>query len=156
MKYFLTSFISASLLIGLFKIEAKSAKPPVQVVEAFLPCSHEIFWWAVMQAESSGNPRCVYHESFGIDSLGLFQVSFEDAARYACPFKTREDAFDPLKNTICKDLIVERLRKLHPTESWSRVLGRYWSSLRDKSWGKEYSGYKHFKAYALQKGCQIP
>ena len=107
-------------------------------------------------AESGGNPKTVYHESFGLDSLGLYQISFEDAARYNCPFKKREDTFNPDLNTICKDLIEDKLKAKYPEENWSKSLGRYCSSLRRKEdWGKDYPGYLNFKKFAAQRGCVI-
>ena len=157
-------------LILTASVFAKSAKAPVKIVDAFYPCDYSVFWWAVKMSESSGNRFAVYHESFGEticpyhnkfghDSLGLYQVSFEDAkgTRYSCPFKTRDDTFLELNNTICKDLIVDKLRAKYPEWSWSKSLGQYWSSLRRKEdWGRDYPGYLNFKAFALQKGCRIP
>lgn len=125
--------------------------------EDFYPCGYDVFWKAVMQAESGGNSHMIYHESFGIDSLGLYQVSFEDAARYACPFKTRDDAFDPLLNTICKDLIAEKIRKRYPNENVWQAMGRYWSTLRHpKYWpGYRTQPFENFKAEAKKLGCEI-
>lgn len=123
---------------------------------SFFPCEESVFWRAVMMAESSGNPKAVYMESWGEESLGLFQLSVSDSTRYQdCP-KTREELFDPVKNTRCKDSIASTLRSKYPTESWSKVLGRYWSVVRRAEyWGKDSPGYKNFVSYAKSYGCEI-
>jgi hypothetical protein len=121
----------------------------------YLPCSEEIFMWALAEAESGHNARTVYRESFGVDSVGWFQVSFEDAARYGCQFTVKEDLFDTNRNTDCARRIMKRLDEKYPSENYSRRYGRYWSALRDESWGKVYSGFTRFKAAALSKGCRV-
>ncbi len=128
------------------------------MADIFYPCSEIDFWFAVMIAESGGNPRAVYMEAWGEESLGLFQLSVSDSKRYAdCP-NSREALFDPAINTKCKDSVIKKLRYLHPSENWSQVGGRYWSVLRHPTyWPKARTQpYLNFKKYALSRGCMIP
>jgi hypothetical protein len=132
-------------------------KPAVKEPPAFYPCEYETFMWAVMMAESGGNPRAVYMESWGEESLGLYQLSVSDSKRYAdCP-SSRDALFDPILNTKCKDSVIKKLRYLHPDENWSQVGGRYWSVLRHPTyWPKARTlPYLNFKKYAASKGCII-
>jgi hypothetical protein len=127
------------------------------VVKSFYPCDESVFWWAVMQAESGGNPLHIYNEPppLNQESIGLFQLSTTDSS-YGCS-KVRADYFDPKKNTACKDLIVKGLRAKYPSENWSQALGRYWSTLRSpKEWpNARTEPFKNFKYYAEKKGCEI-
>lgn len=108
-----------------------------------------------MQAESGGNSRLIYHESFGIDSVGIYQVSYEDAFRYQCPFKTKEDLFNDKLNTQCKDLIAAKL--IAQGGNWSQALGKYWSTLRSpEAWpDARRKPFEDFKKYAAQRGCKL-
>lgn len=154
------------LFCALLLVGCESNKPIEE--KSFLPCEYSVFWEAVKLAESGGNrfevyheklgdKWCPYHNKIGIDSLGLYQVSFEDGVRYNCPFMKRDDAFNPDLNTICKDLIEDRLKSKYPNGTWSQALGMYWSSLRRaEDWGYDYPGYIRFKKYAADLGCMIP
>lgn len=126
--------------------------------DGYLPCGDSVFWWSVMMAESGGNPRSVYHEPppLNEDSIGLYQLSVSDSKRYpGCP-TTKNELYDPVLNTKCKDLIAAKLRKLYPHDNWSASLGKYWSTLRRKpEWPKDYSGYLSFKKFAATKNCVI-
>jgi hypothetical protein len=152
-----------------------SCKGTPAPIDSFYPCKYEDFWWAVSMAESGGNPKSVYHESFpkdkwcphhnkmGMDSLGLFQVSFpEDRDRYQCPFNNRDSAFSAVLNATCKDLIAEKLKANNPNKNWSQVLGLYWSTLRSytdwKKWHEDnpnHHGFDDFRKFAAQRGCVI-
>jgi len=132
-------------------------EPPVP---SFYPCEEEVFWWAVMMAESGGNPKTRYVESTGEVSGGLYQLSVGDAGRYGCTFGSEADLYDAKKNTDCKDKIAAKLRAKYPTEKWSKSLGRYWGTMRSKEEWPEYfvkypnhNGYKNIQKYAAQKGC---
>lgn len=109
-------------------------------------------------AESGGNPKAVYMEPapLNYESIGLFQLSPEDHRGYPKCSDKREDYFDPVKNTECKDAIVEKLRAKYPSLGYQLALGKYWSCLRGPEWGdKQRSGFNRFKSYALQKNCVI-
>ena len=130
--------------------------PPKKQV-SFLPCREDIFWWAVRWAESTGNPRSVYMESWGEESIGLYQLSVSDSTRYAnCP-STREELFDPVKNTACKDSIAKTLRAKYPNLSYQLVLGKYWAVMRGPDWKDKMrtQSWNNFRKYAQQKGCMI-
>lgn len=124
---------------------------------SFYPCDEDVFWWAVMQAESGGNPLHIFNEPppLNQESIGLFQLSTTDSS-YGCSSK-REDYFDPVKNTDCKNKIAAKLRSKYPHENWSQSLGRYWSTLRTpKDWpNARTTPFKSFKYYAGKKGCIV-
>lgn len=137
-------------------VTACKNKTAVISSDSFYPCDPIIFWEAVKWAESSNDPMTKYMESWGEASLGLYQVSMSDAKRYGCPFEKESDAFNELKNTVCKDLIVEKLRHNY-TGNWSEVLGRYWSTLRrEKEWpNSPRKPYNNFTSEALKLGCKL-
>ena len=154
-------FTVISLLLSGFA----ARKPPVNdpPVPSFYPCEESVFWWAVMMAESSGNPKTRYVESTGEVSGGLYQLSVGDAGRYGCAFKSEADLYDAAKNTDCKDKIAAKLRSKYPTEKWSKSLGRYWGTMRSKAEWPDYhkkypthKGYLNIQKYAARKGCVIP
>jgi hypothetical protein len=130
---------------------------------SFYPCEPNVFFYALMMAESSGNPKTRFVESNGEVSGGLYQVSVGDAGRYGCNFKTEADLYDPVRNTDCRDKIIKKLRERYPTEAWDESLARYWGTLRSKAKWPDYHkrypnhrGYINFQYYAKQKGCVIP
>lgn len=134
-----------------------SCKPKDKSAE-FYPCKSESdFFYALMQAESGGNSHSIFNEPppLNQESLGLFQLSTTDSSR-GCSSK-REDYFDPVKNTQCKDLIVKDLRARY-SGNWSQVLGRYWSTLRHPTYwpNARTEPYLNFKRYAAMRGCLIP
>lgn len=140
------------LIVLIFLISCATNKKTT----SFYPCDESDFWWSVMQAESGGNPLHVYNEPppLNQESIGLFQLSTTDSSR-GCSSK-REDYFDPVKNTQCKDLIVKDLRSKY-SGNWSQVLGRYWSTLRTpKDWPSARTApFQSFKYYAAKKGCVL-
>ncbi len=110
-----------------------------------------------MQAESGGNPLHVYRESWGENSVGLYQLSPSDSTRYKdCP-NSEAELKDGAKNEKCKDSIVRTLRLKYPNENYSQVLGRYWSTLRTpKDWPSARTApFQSFKYYAAKKGCVL-
>jgi hypothetical protein len=140
---FIFLFCAKSLAFG--------SKKPV----SYLPCDEKDFWWAVMMAESGGNPKAVYMEAWGEESLGLYMLSVSDSKRYKdCP-DSREALFNPIINTKCKDSIFNTLRKRYPDKNVWEVGGMYWSTLRNPTYwkNKPLKPYKNFKYFAAKKGC---
>ena len=126
---------------------------------SFYPCPYEDFMWALEAQESNHNPRAVYMESFGVESLGLFQVSLQDkGSRYKCNFTDRESVFDPKKNRDCADKILARLRVEYPNDNVWQMGGRYFSTLRHPTYwpSARKAPFEGFKKYAAQRGCTIP
>jgi len=153
----ITLIIASLLLTGFAARKPVVKEPPAP---SFYPCEEEVFWWAVMMAESGGNPKTRYVESTGEVSGGLYQLSVGDAGRYGCNFRSEPDLYDAVKNTDCKDKIAAKLRAKYPTEKWSKSLARYWGTMRSKEEWPEYflkypthNGYKNIQKYAKQKGC---
>ena len=98
---------------------------------------------AVIIAESGNNPKTVYKESTGIDSIGLLQLSYTDGANYKIKMG---DLKDPKDNLVAGVKIMGALTKNLDSSSCSffKNAGRYWSTLRTpdcwkparlKSWG---------------------
>lgn len=94
------------------------------------------FMAAVVHYESSFNPKSVYHESFGVDSSGLFQLTKKtDNPNYGCTFIDERDVQDPIKNIDCAAKIFKKLIARdgvvtnHTGTSW-KASARYWSVLR--------------------------
>ncbi len=75
-------------------------------------CGEKLQWWisfisAMADEESGFDANQKYTEKFPDSkgnrqvSLGLLQVSLDDAGIYGCEFKTEADALDPRKNLEC-------------------------------------------------------
>lgn len=102
--------------------------------------------------ESGYNPLSVYHEPppLGVDSIGLFQLSYEDQQNYDLPIaisKSNNDLKNALINIdvavfIMKQLVVENGRIAGKVDGKWQGLARYWSTMRD---GKEsFAEIKHY------------
>jgi hypothetical protein len=156
-------YIIHFIVFSLTAFGMSAKKPPVKE-SSFYPCSEEVFWWAVRWAESSNNPRAVYMEAWGENSVGLYMLSASDSKRYKdCP-STEEELKDPVKNEKCAMSIAKTLRAKYPAENWSQVLGLYWSTLRARNEPKwatwraknpKHNGFDNFVKFANQKGCVI-
>lgn len=148
-------------ILPLIFLMAMASKAPTP----FLPCSDEIFWFAVRQAECNKKekkyPRCVYMEDWGEESLGLYQLSVSDSKRHQnCP-SDREKLLDPTLNEKCKNQIAADLIRDNQG-NYSQVLGKYWSSLRsNKDWEQfhktypKHQGWNNFVNEAASRGCTI-
>lgn len=81
--------------------------------------------------ESGFDPNQVYRESFGVNSIGLLQLSVSDKA-YGCAFKAEADVKDPKKNIECAVKILKKWVPADEVISNSKNKGgaRYWSVLR--------------------------
>lgn len=95
---------------------------------------------AMARFESSWNPHTIYHEPppLGVDSVGLLQLSYEDAAYYDLEPLSREakSLEDPLVNLRCGVEILAHLLtrdRVVATGRRSRSRGgaRYWSVLQE-------------------------
>lgn len=97
---------------------------------------------AIAYFESGYDPRSVYKESWGEDSLGLYQLSVPDALPW-CKH-TREDLFDPITNIDCAvplmAELVERDKVVTAGINGKTAKGaaRYWAVMR----GGTYPGHK--------------
>jgi hypothetical protein len=128
-----------------------------------VPCGTEPFLKAVINAESSFNNASYYKEPapLNVYSIGLFQLSFHDAANYGIKdfLKAEKDLENPVKNIYLAMLIMNRLQTKYPAENSWESLGRYWSTLRDDKYpkwkGKNQSGVKRVKKYLSECGCII-
>jgi hypothetical protein len=98
-----------------------------------------IKFWAelligVAQCESGWNPHDIYHESFGVDSVGLLQLSYEDQANYKIEHLDRaaKSLEDPLVNLRCGVKIFATLVSKYKTITDSSYHGaaKYWATLR--------------------------
>jgi hypothetical protein len=149
------------MILILTVFACKTSSPPLsngaETADIF-PCGKDTFFYALMMQESSGNPRAVYMESFGVESLGLFQVSLQDKGpRYKCNFTDRESVFDPIKNRDCAEKILAKLRIEYPNDNIWQYGGRYFSTLRHPTyWPKARTQpYLNFKKFAESRGCKL-
>ncbi|MGC2697161.1 MAG: transglycosylase SLT domain-containing protein [Candidatus Angelobacter sp.] len=92
---------------------------------------------AIVRFETGYNPNTVYHESAGIDSVGLLQVSYENEGYYGLERLDRkaDSLKDPLVNIRCGvrifSVLVSRDAVIASgTGSSSRGAAKYWSTLR--------------------------
>ena len=119
-------------------------------VEAFLPgygqldLASQIKFWAelviaIAWFESKWNPNDIYHEPapLNVDSVGLLQLSYEDAKPYHLePLdRTEKSLQDPLVNLRCAVTILATLvsqNKVVEYSSGKKFGGasRYWSVIR--------------------------
>ncbi len=101
------------------------------------------FFVAMSWYESAWDPRCVYHEPppLSVDSIGLLQLSYEDARVYDLEPLDPRDAEHSLKNPVvnlrCGVAILARLvARDHVVTQTSgrshRGGARYWSVLRPR------------------------
>jgi len=92
---------------------------------------------AMSRFESKYDPTAIYPESFGVDSIGLLQLSYENETYYRLERLDRSarSLEDPLVNIRCGVKILAVLVKrdgviASGTGSSSRGGARYWSTLR--------------------------
>lgn len=90
---------------------------------------------AISLFESAYNPKSIYHEPppLGVDSIGLFQLSYEDNMKWCPMSRAKSNLTDPLVNIDCaipemavliaKDGVVAMGGK----GTARRGLARYWS-----------------------------
>ena len=64
----------------------------------------EMAYW-----ESKFDPAEAYHETFGLWSRGLFQLSYVDGGRYGCDFTDEISVHDPKANIQCAVRIAVKL-----------------------------------------------
>ncbi len=89
--------------------------------------------------ESAFNPHSVFHEPppLGVDSIGLFQLSYEDKMTWCTMDRGNRTLEDPLVNIACAVPKMARLVKKDGviaqghSGSTSKGLARYWSVMRD-------------------------
>lgn len=84
--------------------------------------------------ESGFDPNQVYRESFGVNSIGLLQLSVSDNAYGSgCAFRTESDVKDPAKNLKCAVTILKKwvMRDGVIQNSANKGGARYWSVLRN-------------------------
>jgi hypothetical protein len=101
----------------------------------------------VAYKESSFNPNTVYHESFGVDSIGLFQLSYEDKPNYpdVCAWTALKD---PIQNIQCgvgvaaKWVGRDKLLTQGTSSKTAKGMARYWSTMRTNS-----SAYSYIKGF---------
>ncbi|BCM92336.1 hypothetical protein IAD21_04215 [Abditibacteriota bacterium] len=104
-----------------------------------------VFWAELVigmaKYESSWNPHSIYHEPppLGVGSVGLLQLSYEDAQNYEFPdiLKPAQKSLeDPLINLRCGLVILshwlakDKVVASGSTSSTSKGGARYWSVLR--------------------------
>lgn len=138
----------------LFSITAFSfGAKPVKVPPLF-PCP-SVFRQALRQAESGGNDKQIYEESDGTLSIGRYQTSLSDKQVYGCPYNSMADMFNGEKQEQCLTLILAKLDRLYPDESWQLRWGKYWAVLRGPEWGKEMrpTAWRNFTKALASKGC---
>lgn len=102
--------------------------------------------WATMAVkiayyESSWDPNNVYHEppSLGVDSIGLFQMSYSDSLPWCILNQGSNSLKDPLNNIKCavnemaklvsKDGIIASGWTTHAGAGQGKGLARYWSTM---------------------------
>ncbi|MFM9435631.1 hypothetical protein ACFDR9_002701 [Janthinobacterium sp. CG_23.3] len=109
-----------------------------------LSLEHQLKFWAellvaIAWRESAWEPTAIYHEPapLGIDSVGLLQLSYEDAVNYTLePLDRAAKSLEqPLVNLRCAVVIMASLvsrDKVVASSSRNRHAGgaRYWSVLR--------------------------
>jgi len=154
--------IHFTLILSTIMFCGLSARKPVVKEPAFYPCSEEVFWYAVMMAESGGKPDTCYREKGGTLSCGLYQISLPSSKAYGCLFKEHKDLLNPQLNTDCKNRIAAKLRL--DGKTWDNSLARYWGVMRSKNnptwkeWHKQnpnHRGYENLQRFAEKKGCII-
>lgn len=97
--------------------------------------------------ESGYNPASVYKESFGVDSIGLYQLSYEDQWSYCDMNKAKGTLKDPIKNIECairgasRFITRDKVLALGTSSKTAKGLARYWSVMRSNS--SAYSYIKH-------------
>ena len=142
--------LAIPLLLGM------SSKAPL-IKADFYPCKEADFKWAMVETESGHNPKSVYMEAWGEESLGLYQLSVTDSLRYeGCP-NNKQGLFNPDLNTKCAENIMSKLRILHPTENIFQNYGRYWSCVRNPKYWPNAARipWNNFVKYAATRGCKL-
>jgi len=137
--------------ITAFAFGAKSVKEP-----SLFPCPN-VFRQSLRQAESGGDDKQIYEESDGTLSIGRYQTSLSDKQVYGCPYNSMADMFNGEKQEQCLTLILAKLDRLYPYESWQRRHGRYFGTLRGPDWGNQMrpTAWGNFTKAAASKGCKL-
>jgi hypothetical protein len=111
---------------------------------------------AIARRESSYKPDTVYHEPppLGVDSIGLFQLSYEDGFTWCSLDKASNSLMDPVNNITCAVGKMSRLIESGGVVasgaqvSGGKGLARYWSVIQD--------GSGHFKSEIQAKVRALP
>jgi len=141
-----------AILFSLSAFGMSARKPPVKD----FPCP-KVFRQSLRQAESGGNDKLIYEESDGTLSIGRYQTSLSDKQVYGCPYNSMADIFNGEKQEQCLTLILEKLDRLYPDESWQLRYGRYFGTLRGPDWKEKMrkKSWDNFTKAALSKGCKL-
>lgn len=114
----------------------------------------EEFWGElftrVAYKESSFNPNTVYHESFGVDSIGLYQLSYEDKPNYpsVCPWTSLKDALQNIQcgvGVAAKWVGRDALISQGTSSKTAKGMARYWSTMRSNS-----SAYSYIRGFTAK------
>lgn len=111
---------------------------------------------AIARRESGYNPATVFHEPppLGVDSVGLFQLSYEDGFNRCDLDRATDSLKDPLVNIHCAVGEMARLMERDgvvatgSSGSDARGLARYWSVMRE--------GPRHFREEIRGKVRALP
>jgi Transglycosylase SLT domain len=111
---------------------------------------------AIARRESSYDPTQVYHEPppLGVDSIGLFQLSYEDGYSWCSLDKAADSLKDPQNNIACA--VGEMASLIHKdgvvasgaSVSGGKGLAKYWSVIQD--------GSGHFKSEIQARVRALP
>lgn len=113
---------------------------------------------SITQFESAFDPTSVYQESFDnsagepVLSVGLLQLSIEDARPYKCAeIQTSADLKDPLKNLACGIRIFNRWIAgdgvIRSNVGGWKGAARYWSTIRNTSPNNSIRSYAQAQTY---------
>lgn len=111
---------------------------------------------AMAKRESSYDPATVFGEPppLSVDSIGLFQLSYEDGFSWCSLDRSSNSLQDPVNNIVCAVGEMARLVARDgviasgSTSSDAKGLARYWSVIR--------TGSSHFKAEIQGKVRALP
>ncbi len=111
---------------------------------------------AIARRESGYDPTQVFHEPppLGVDSIGLFQLSYEDGYSWCVLDKAHDSLKDPLNNITCA--VGEMSALIHrdgviasgASVSGGKGLSKYWSVMQD--------GSGHFKQEIQNRVMSLP
>ena len=93
---------------------------------------------AIAKYESNYNPHTIYHEPppLGVDSVGLYQLSYEDGFSWCVLDRANASLEDPINNIRCaipkmaKLIAKDRILTAGSTGANAMGLARYWSVMR--------------------------
>ena len=93
---------------------------------------------AIAKYESNYDPHNIYHEPppLGVDSIGLYQLSYEDGFSWCVLDRANRSLEDPINNIRCavpkmaKLIAKDRILTAGSTSANAMGLARYWSVMR--------------------------